>query len=76
MCKLNFRYEAVDVPDKMRIEFEDRVNKKLAVGCEKLNNAGVVVSVNWNNNGQLRGLFFPTDETKENLFLDLKNEIT
>jgi hypothetical protein len=76
MCKLNFEYQITNVPEEMKIEFEERVNKNWALGCETIKKADGVVMVNWAGNPQrLRGLLFMDAEAAKQLPLDFKKEI-
>ncbi|MCO5947936.1 hypothetical protein [Mucilaginibacter flavidus] len=71
MCKLNFEYEAKNVPEEMKIEFENRANKKYASVCEKINKSNSYVIVNWTGNPErLRGVLIIDDEINKTLKLN------
>jgi|GEM_PF-5126895 len=71
MCKLNFEYQAENVPEEIKIEFENRANKKYASVCEKINKSDSRAIVNWAGNPErLRGVLIIDDEINNILKLN------
>lgn len=76
MCELTFEYQTNDVPEEIKSDFEERINKKLKLGCQTINKAGGFINVSWHGDPRkLRGLLIMDESSSGGLSLDFKQPL-